>query len=106
VFSTDNYLYGIRARVAAGLGLWQLAYGSRQPLTPANYALARAAIQAFTADGGRPLGTNPTVMVVPPSLEAAAMEILNTENGSAGATNIWKVTAELIVTPFLTAGCP
>ena len=102
VFSTDNFLYGIRARVAAGLGLWQLAYASRAPLTPANYALARAAMQALTADGGRPLGTKPTVMVVPPSLEAAAMEILNTENGSAGATNIWKGTAELIVTPFLT----
>ena len=67
VFSTDNFLYGIRVRVAAGLGLWQLAYGSRQPLNAANYALARAAMQAFTADGGRPLGTKPTLLVVPPS---------------------------------------
>lgn len=101
-FSNDSFLYGVCARVNAGFGFWQMAYGSRQPLTPANYALARAAMQAFTADGGRPLGVKPTVLVAPPQLEAAAMEILNTENGSAGSTNIWKATAELIVTPFLT----
>jgi len=67
VFANDTFLYGVRARVNAGFGFWQMAYGSRQPLTPANYALARAAMQAVTADGGRPLGTKPTLLVVPPS---------------------------------------
>ena len=101
VFKNDKYLYGIRARVNAGFGLWQLAYGSRQTLTPANYAAARAAMMTFTADGGRKLGVSPTVLVVPPALEEAALNLLNTEYGAAGASNPWKGTAQLIVTPYL-----
>lgn len=101
VFLNDRYLYGIRARVNAGFGLWQLAYGSRQTLNAANYAAARAAMMGFTADGGRKLGVTPTVLVVPPSLEEAGLNILNTEYGAAGASNPWKGTAKLIVTPYL-----
>ena len=101
VFLNDRYLYGIRARVNAGFGLWQLAYGSRQTLNAANYAAARAAMMGFTADGGRKLGITPNVLVVPPTLEEAGLNILNTEYGSAGASNPWKATAKLIVTPCL-----
>lgn len=103
VFMTDKYLYGIRARVNAGFGLWQMAYASKAPLNAANYEAARAAMQALTFDQQRPLGIRPTVLVVPPSLEGAGLRLLNTENGAAGATNEWKGTAELIVTPFLGA---
>lgn len=91
----------IRARVNAGFGLWQLAYGSKQTLNAANYAAARAAMMGFTADGGRKLGVTPTVLVVPPSLEEAGLNILNTEYGATGASNPWKGTAKLIVTPCL-----
>jgi phage major head subunit gpT-like protein len=101
VFLNDRYLYGIRARVNAGFGLWQLAYGSKQPLTAASYAAARAAMMGFTADGGRKLGVTPTVLLVPPSLEEAGLNIVNTEFGAAGASNPWKGTAKLIVTPYL-----
>lgn len=104
VFMTDKYLYGIRARVNAGFGLWQMAYASRKPLTAVNYELARMAMQRQRFDQQRPLGIRPTVLVVPPELEGAAMRLLNTENGAAGATNEWKGTAELIVTPFLAEG--
>jgi phage major head subunit gpT-like protein len=101
VFMSDKYLYGVRARVNAGFGLWQMAYASKAPLTAANYEAARAAMQALTFDQQRPLGIRPTALVVPPSLEGAGLRLLNTENGAAGATNEWKGTAELIVTPFL-----
>ena len=101
VFMLDRYLYGIRARVNAGFGLWQLAYGSKQTLNSASYAAARAAMMGFTADGGRKLGVTPTVLVVPPSLEEAGLNLLNTEYGAAGASNPWKGTAKLIVTPYL-----
>lgn len=101
VFLNDRYLYGIRARVNAGFGLWQMAYGSKQTLNAASYAAARAAMMGFTADGGRKLGITPNVLVVPPSLEEAGLNILNTEYGSAGASNPWKGTAKLIVTPYL-----
>jgi len=97
----DEYLYGLRARVNAGFGLWQLGFGSKDTLNAANYAAARAAMMDFRADGGRILGVNPTTLVVPPSLEDAALTLLNTENNDGGGSNPWKGTAELVVTPFL-----
>ncbi len=101
VFINDQYLYGVRARVNAGFGLWQLAWGSQQTLNPTNYATARAAMMAFRGSGARLLGVMPTVLVVPPALEKAAREIVNTEIGTGGASNPWKGTAELIVSPWL-----
>lgn len=101
VFMTDQYLYGVRARVNAGYGLWQMAYASKEALTPETYAAARAAMQGFRGDSGRILGVRPTVMVVPPSLESAALHVLNTDTQDGGGSNPWKGTAELIVTPFV-----
>lgn len=101
VFINDEYLYGIRARVNAGLGLWQLAYGSRATLDQASYAAARARMMNFRSENGRILGVRPTTLVVPPNLEDAALRILNTENGAGGASNPWQNTADLIVTPFV-----
>ncbi|MDR0810035.1 MAG: Mu-like prophage major head subunit gpT family protein [Gemmobacter sp.] len=101
VFMNDEYLYGVRARVNAGFGLWQLAYGSQAELTADNYASARAAMMDFRADGGRILGVRPTVMVVPPTLEAAALQILNAQLTADGGSNVWANTAQLIVTPYV-----
>ena len=50
----DEFLYGVRARVNAGFGLWQLGFGSKDALNEANYAAARAAMMGFKSDGGRP----------------------------------------------------
>jgi len=102
VFRTDQYLYGIRARVNAGFGLWQLAFGSKSTLDATNYAAARAAMMGFTADGGRKLGIMPDVLVVPPALESAALHLLNNEFNDGGGSNPWKGTAKLIVSPYLT----
>lgn len=102
-FMTDNFLYGVRARVKAGFGLWQLAHASRQPLTPSNYAAIRAKMQTLTGDQGRPLGIRPNVLVVPPQLEEAAFHLLNTETKDGGGSNPWKGSAEIRVTPYLAA---
>lgn len=101
VFMNDEYIYGVRARVNAGFGLWQLAFGSQADLTEVNYAAARAAMMDFRSDGGRILGVSPTVLVVPPALESAALHLLNTETKDGGGSNPWKGTAELIVTPYV-----
>ena len=47
VFMNDEYIYGVRARVNAGFGLWQLGFGSKAPLTVENYGAARAAMMDF-----------------------------------------------------------
>lgn len=70
--------------------------GSPQP-----YAAARATMMTLRGDQGRILGVKPTVMVVPPALEEAARVLLMSENLTTGATNPWKGTAELIVSPYL-----
>lgn len=101
VFKNDEYLYGVRARVNAGFGLWQLGYGSKATLDQASYAAARAAMMDYRSENGRILGINPTTLVVPPALEDAALRIVNAANGAGGESNPWKGTAELIVTPFV-----
>jgi phage major head subunit gpT-like protein len=101
VFMTDVYLYGIRARVNAGFGLWQLAYGSKAPLTAANYKAARTAMGNLRGDKGRVLGINPNVLVVPRALEEAGLTLLKAELSGGGNSNIWAGTADLIVSPYL-----
>lgn len=97
VFMYDEYKYGIRARANAGYGLWQMAYCSQAALTPENYALARASMASLTGDNGLPLGIEPSLLVVPYTLEAQARQLLKADEIN-GSSNIWKESAELIVT--------
>lgn len=100
VFMTDKYIYGIRARVNCGFGLWQLAFGSKAELTAENYAAARRSMAEFKGDRGQLLGITPTHLVVPTSLEAKARELIMADD-IAGSSNIWRGSAELIMTPLL-----
>lgn len=105
VFMRDEYLYGIRARVNAGFGLWQLAFASKGTLDAANYAAARSAMMAFKSDEGRPLGIVPNKLVVGPSLEQAARKLVNNQlvdSGGVSVSNEWAGSVELIVVPWLT----
>lgn len=107
VFMRRKFRYGVDYRGAAGYGLWQLAYASKQTLSAANYAAARTAMMALKNEEGVPLGIRPAVLVVPPSLETQAKEILQADmvlaDPTAGGTktNIWRGTAELLVVPWL-----
>lgn len=103
VFMNNEYIYGVRARVNAGFGLWQMGFGSKAILHTTNYAAARAAMMNFRSDGGRVLGVKPTLLVVPPDLEEQALHVINTEFSTGGGTNPWRGTAELLVTPYLAA---
>lgn len=101
VFSQRRFVYGVDLRCNVGYGLPQMAWGSKQTLNATNYATARAALMSMKGDGGRPLGLVPDLLVVPPALESAGRKILNSENATAGETNEWKGTAELLVVPWL-----
>jgi phage major head subunit gpT-like protein len=100
-FMDRMFHYGVDMRCNVGYGFPQMAWGSRQTLNAANYAIARAAIQNMKGDGGRPLGLVPNLLVVPPGLETNGRQILNSEYGTGGVTNEWKGTAELLVVPWL-----
>ena len=101
VFSAKEFIYGVDARSNVGFGLWQLAYASKQPLTPESYGAARAAMMSLKGDNGKPLGVRPTTLVVPPNLEGTALQILQAEKNANGATNIYQNTAQLLCTPWL-----
>lgn len=78
-------------------------------LTPSNYSAARAKMRSFKGRDGQPLGSRGSLLVVPPSLEEAANNILNsdfiapalfggqTQVGSNDNKNTLKGTADLLV---------
>ena len=97
VFFQDEYVWGAKRRCATGFGAWQLVFGSRQPLTPENYSLARAAMIGARGHRDRKLNLKPKLLVVSSANEGAAREILLAERDAAGATNVWRNTADLHV---------
>lgn len=103
VFNKREFVYGVDMRCNVGFGLPQMAWGSRQALTAANYSIGRAAIQGMKTDGDAPLGLTPNLLVVPPALEGAGRKLLMNDTGTGGETNEWKGTAELLVVPWLAA---
>lgn len=101
VFFNKEYIYGMDARCNAGFALWQLAWGSKQNLDTTHYKAARAAMMSLTDDEGKPLGIVPDTLVVGGTLEENGLKLLMSENDATGATNPWKGTAKLIITPYL-----
>lgn len=76
-------------------------------LTEANYSTARKTMLLYKSENGEPLDINPRLLVVPPSLEKTAKQIVEAENISVGSgstqTNVYKGTAEVLVVPRLEA---
>ncbi|MGC2424141.1 MAG: Mu-like prophage major head subunit gpT family protein [Nitrospirota bacterium] len=78
---------------------------STSALTPDSYAAARAQMMSLTDEHGKPLNTVPDLLVVPPQLEKAALEILSADLDVNGGSNIYKQSADLVVAPYL-SGSP
>jgi phage major head subunit gpT-like protein len=101
VFLSKELIYGTDARCNVGLGLWQLAWGSKQPLNSDNYKAARTAMMGFKDDAGKLLGVMPDTLICGGANESPALKLLNSEYQSDLQSNEWKGTAKLIVTPYL-----
>ena len=101
VFNRKEYVYGVDGRSNVGFGFWQFAWGSKQTLNAANYEIARTAITSMKGDYGKPLGLVPNLLVVPPSLEGAANEIVQSKLVNGGETNKWAGTAKVLMSPWL-----
>ncbi len=74
-------------------------------LTADSYQAARAAVQNFKDDQGEPLAVMPDVLVVPPALELTARRIVEADTiveSGAAVTNIYRGSATVIVSPYLT----
>jgi len=113
VFTRREFRFGVDGRANTGVGLWQLAYASNTDLSvPSNYGAARAAMRSIKTDAGLPFGalTSPkdVYLVVPPALEEVAAQLLHADfmvgtggSSSVATSNIWKSTATLIVSEYL-----
>jgi phage major head subunit gpT-like protein len=101
VFMRKKFRYGVDARVNVGYGLPHLAYASKQTLDVTNYSAARASMASTKGDKGKPLAINGNLLVVPPSLEKAALEVVKADRNANGATNVMQGTAEVMVCPWL-----
>lgn len=101
VFLREKYRYGVSTRCNAGFGFWQMCIASKEELSAANYAKARAAMLSYVADNGEPLGLIPNLLVIPPNLEGAARKLLVNDRNDMGAANEWAGSAEILMTPWL-----
>jgi phage major head subunit gpT-like protein len=101
VFMRKKFRYGVDARVNVGYGLPHLAYASKQTLDATSFAAARAAMSSVKGDKGKVLNISGRLLVVPPSLEKTALEILKSERNANGATNVMMGLADLMVCPWL-----
>lgn len=81
-------------------------------LTAANYNAVRATMTAYLGADGKPLGVMPNLLIVPPQIEQAAKQILNTDWIAPGAgfgaiaanapsQNTLRGSADLLVVPQL-----
>lgn len=97
VFMEDVYIWGVRARGAAGFGFWQLAHCVKQTeLTAENVMDVVAKMQALKGDGGKLLNIRPNVLLVPPALEFKARQICEAEIIN-GTTNVLKGRFKVMV---------
>ncbi|GAB6035819.1 Mu-like prophage major head subunit gpT family protein [Fundidesulfovibrio butyratiphilus] len=101
LFMTDVYRYGVRYRCNVGFGFWQLAYCSKQPLNDDTFNAAYDAMCAFKADGGRPLGVKPNLLVTPTTLRTAAAEVVQVARRADGSDNPNAGIVEVLTTPWL-----
>ena len=101
VFDRNKFSYGVDGRCNGGYGMWQFAYASKNTLDDTAFASARADMGSFKTDGGKPLNVLPNLLVVPPSLEKTALEVVKATRKANGADNVMAGTAEVMVVPWL-----
>jgi phage major head subunit gpT-like protein len=101
VFTANEFRYGVDLRCNVGYGFWQMAVGVKHTLNAANLQAGFEAMRGFTADGGRPLGLKPNVLVVPKSLEFAAYDLIDKEKTGGGDSNIWYKRLEIVVADWI-----
>lgn len=71
------------------------------PLNAANFAAVRTAMSGYLAEDGRPLSIAPSLLVVPPTLEDTANQLVKANYNAAGATNVQMGQASVLVVPEL-----
>lgn len=101
VFEKNEYVFGADGRLNVGFGLWQQAFCSKATLDAAGYGAARQAMMGFKSDAGKPLGITPNLLLVGPSNEKAALDVVQAERLANGADNVYRNTAKVVTCSWL-----
>ena len=101
VFTAKEFRYGVDTRCAVGFGFWQLAFGSKAPLTAENYEAAFEAMTSQRNEEGGVLNVRPTHIVVGPGNRAAAKKLFDTMLSGGGDTNTLYKDVEIIEAPWV-----
>ena len=91
----------LKWRGISGYAYWQMAAKSYEDLTEDNFYKVMEAMMSLTADGGRPLGINPTHLIVPPTLKAKADKLILAQLGTGGMTNTLFGSVKVITTSYV-----
>lgn len=92
---------GVDGRAGFGFSFPQLAIGSKAELTEANFKEAKQKLASMKKSNGTPLGTMATVIVVGPSNESAARNLIAREYIKGGESNPYYNNVEIVVSRFL-----
>lgn len=101
VFMKDEFVYGADSRGNVGFGFWQMAFGSKAELNEANLQAAYTAMTTLRGDEDRPLGIQPNLLVIHPSLKFRADEVLKAQLKAGGGSNIMAGLVETLASPWL-----
>jgi phage major head subunit gpT-like protein len=97
---------------SAAAGTYSNLSATGMALTAANYNTVRSTMQTYLGADGNPLGVMPTLLIVPPQLEQAGKQILNTDwiapgtgfgaiAANAPSQNTLRGSADLLMIPQL-----
>ncbi|ARU65480.1 head protein [Histophilus somni] len=101
VFMEDIYLWGVRARGNAGFGFWQLIHRvENSEMTKEVLVEVITTMRHLKGDGGKLLNIRPNVLLVPPSLEYTARQLVEADVIN-GTTNVLKGVLKVEVSPFI-----
>ncbi|MGC7559585.1 Mu-like prophage major head subunit gpT family protein [Pasteurella sp. PK-2025] len=101
VFMENEYLWGVKARGAAGFGFWQLIHRvEKTALTKENVTKVIAKMKGLKTDGNKALNIRPNLILVPTELETAAKELFKTKIIN-GTSNILENELDVLVSPFI-----
>jgi phage major head subunit gpT-like protein len=74
---------------------------SKATLNGANFDAARQSMQTIRKRSGEIILIRPTKLIVPPTLETTARQLVEAALINGGESNVWAKTAEVVVIPYL-----
>lgn len=92
---------GVDGRAGFGFSFPQIAIGSKGDLTDATFEEAKLKLAGMKKTNGTPLGTMATTLIVGPSNEAKARQIIKRELLDNGGSNIYYNNVEIVVSRYL-----